>query len=152
MAERVARGGKADQALQTPGLLVDHDQPAHVIPLHSLERVQGTDRRCDDPDALVSVLLSRLVVGSLCGHGTTLDRTDECAVGVDEQRRENVSVAEELTDVRHPCRRAKRLQPRRRDVRDGQAGDPEYLSRIRAQGACFSLGDGETKALDLRFK
>ncbi len=37
-------------------------------------------------------------------------------------------------------------------LEDGQAGDPEYLSRIRAQGVSFSLNDGETKALDLRFK
>jgi hypothetical protein len=37
-------------------------------------------------------------------------------------------------------------------LEDGQAGDAEYLLRIRAQGTSFSLGEGETKGLDLRFK
>ena len=42
--------------------------------------------------------------------------------------------------------------PSRCRRQDGQAGDAEHSSRIRAQGVSFSLGDGETKALDLRFK
>ena len=37
-------------------------------------------------------------------------------------------------------------------LEDGQAGDPEYLARIRPQGVSFSLNEGETKALDLRFR
>ena len=37
-------------------------------------------------------------------------------------------------------------------LEDGQAGDPEFLARIRAQGVSFSLNDGETRSLDLRSK
>jgi hypothetical protein len=36
-------------------------------------------------------------------------------------------------------------------LEDGQAGDPEFLASIREQAARFSLGEGETRALDLRF-
>lgn len=36
-------------------------------------------------------------------------------------------------------------------VEDGQAGDPEFLRRIRDQATDFSLNDGEMRALDLRF-
>jgi hypothetical protein len=36
-------------------------------------------------------------------------------------------------------------------LEDGQAGDPEFLARIREQGTTFSLNEGETRALDLRF-
>lgn len=37
-------------------------------------------------------------------------------------------------------------------LEDGQAGDPEFLRRIRDQGTDFTLGDGEMRALDLRFR
>jgi hypothetical protein len=36
-------------------------------------------------------------------------------------------------------------------LEDGQAGDPEFLARIRNGATDFSLGDGEIRALDLRF-
>ncbi len=36
-------------------------------------------------------------------------------------------------------------------LEDGQAGDPEFLASIREHAARFSLGEGETRALDLRF-
>jgi hypothetical protein len=36
-------------------------------------------------------------------------------------------------------------------LEDGQAGDPEFLARIRDGATDFSLGDGESRALDLRF-
>lgn len=36
-------------------------------------------------------------------------------------------------------------------LEDGQAGDPQFLSSVRDQAAAFSLNDGETRALDLRF-
>ena len=36
-------------------------------------------------------------------------------------------------------------------VEDGQAGDPEFLETIREHAAKFRLGEGETRALDLRF-
>jgi hypothetical protein len=36
-------------------------------------------------------------------------------------------------------------------LEDGQAGDPEFLASIREQAARFTLGEGETRALDLRF-
>jgi hypothetical protein len=35
-------------------------------------------------------------------------------------------------------------------LEDGQAGDPEFLGSIRDHAARFSLGEGETRALDLR--
>jgi hypothetical protein len=37
-------------------------------------------------------------------------------------------------------------------LEDGQAGDPEFLARIRSLGVSFSLSEGEAHALDLRFK
>jgi hypothetical protein len=37
-------------------------------------------------------------------------------------------------------------------LEDGQAGDPEFLATIRDLGTSFSLNDGETRALDLRFR
>jgi hypothetical protein len=37
-------------------------------------------------------------------------------------------------------------------LEDGQAGDPEFLERMRDQGSSFSLDDGQTRALDLRFQ
>jgi hypothetical protein len=37
-------------------------------------------------------------------------------------------------------------------LENGQAGDPEFLARIRSLGTSFSLGEGETRALDLRFR
>ena len=36
-------------------------------------------------------------------------------------------------------------------LEEGQAGDPEFLATLRAHAARFSLGEGETRALDLRF-
>ena len=36
-------------------------------------------------------------------------------------------------------------------LEDGRAGDPEFLATIRDQAASFSLAEGETRALDLRF-
>jgi hypothetical protein len=36
-------------------------------------------------------------------------------------------------------------------LEDGQAGDPEFLATIREHAAKLSLGEGETRALDLRF-
>jgi hypothetical protein len=36
-------------------------------------------------------------------------------------------------------------------VEDGQAGDPEFLATIREHAVKLSLGEGETRALDLRF-
>ena len=35
-------------------------------------------------------------------------------------------------------------------LEDGQAGDPEFLATIKDLGAKFSLGDGETKAVDVK--
>ena len=35
-------------------------------------------------------------------------------------------------------------------VEDGEAGDPEFLERIRASATRFALGEGETKALELK--
>ena len=35
-------------------------------------------------------------------------------------------------------------------LEDGQAGDPEFLATIKELGAKFSLGDGETKAVDVK--
>jgi hypothetical protein len=37
-------------------------------------------------------------------------------------------------------------------LEEGQAGDPEFLARIRALGTGFSLDDGESRVVDLRFK
>ena len=37
-------------------------------------------------------------------------------------------------------------------LEDGQAGDADFLATIRNQGADFSLTDGETRAVDLRFR
>jgi protocatechuate 3,4-dioxygenase beta subunit len=37
-------------------------------------------------------------------------------------------------------------------LEDGQAGDPDFLATIKTQGTDFSLNDGETRAVDLRFK
>jgi hypothetical protein len=37
-------------------------------------------------------------------------------------------------------------------LEDGQAGDPEFLARIRTLGTSFSLNDGESRVIDLRFK
>jgi protocatechuate 3,4-dioxygenase beta subunit len=37
-------------------------------------------------------------------------------------------------------------------LEDGQAGDPEFLASIKNQGTDFSLNDGETRAVDLRFR
>lgn len=37
------------------------------------------------------------------------------------------------------------------DLEDGQASDPEFLARVRDGGTAFSLSEGETRALDLRF-
>jgi hypothetical protein len=36
-------------------------------------------------------------------------------------------------------------------LEEGQAGDPEFLATLREHAARFSLGEGETRALDLRF-
>ena len=36
-------------------------------------------------------------------------------------------------------------------LEEGQAGNPEFLATLRAHAARFSLGEGETRALDLRF-
>jgi len=36
-------------------------------------------------------------------------------------------------------------------LEDGQAGDPEFLATIREHAAKLALGEGETRALDLRF-
>jgi hypothetical protein len=36
-------------------------------------------------------------------------------------------------------------------LEEGQAGDPEFLATLRQHAAKFSLGEGETRALDLRF-
>jgi protocatechuate 3,4-dioxygenase beta subunit len=36
-------------------------------------------------------------------------------------------------------------------LEDGQAGDPEFLATVRDHAAKLSLGEGETRALDLRF-
>jgi hypothetical protein len=36
-------------------------------------------------------------------------------------------------------------------LEDGQAGDSEFLETIREHAAKFRLGEGETRALDLRF-
>jgi Carboxypeptidase regulatory-like domain len=36
-------------------------------------------------------------------------------------------------------------------LEEGQAGDPEFLATLREHAAKFSLGEGETRALDLRF-
>ena len=36
-------------------------------------------------------------------------------------------------------------------LEDGQANDPEFLATIRDKATSFSLGEGETRALDLRF-
>jgi hypothetical protein len=35
-------------------------------------------------------------------------------------------------------------------VEEGEAGDPEFLERIRANATRFALGEGETKALELK--
>ena len=35
-------------------------------------------------------------------------------------------------------------------VEEGEAGDPEFLERIRASATRFALGEGETKALELK--
>jgi len=35
-------------------------------------------------------------------------------------------------------------------LEDGQAGDPDFLATIKELGAKFSLGDGETKAVDVK--
>jgi len=37
-------------------------------------------------------------------------------------------------------------------LEDGQAGDPEFLAKIRDRGTDFSLNEGETRAVDLRFR
>jgi protocatechuate 3,4-dioxygenase beta subunit len=37
-------------------------------------------------------------------------------------------------------------------LEDGQAGDPEFLARVRALGTSFSLNEGEARVVDLRFK
>jgi protocatechuate 3,4-dioxygenase beta subunit len=37
-------------------------------------------------------------------------------------------------------------------LEDGQAGDPEFLARIRTLGTSFSLNDGDARVVDLRFK
>jgi hypothetical protein len=37
-------------------------------------------------------------------------------------------------------------------LEDGQAGDPEFLATIRELGTSFSLKEGETRAVDLRFR
>jgi protocatechuate 3,4-dioxygenase beta subunit len=37
-------------------------------------------------------------------------------------------------------------------LEDGQAGDPEFLARIRNQGTEFSLTDSETRVVDLRLR
>ena len=37
-------------------------------------------------------------------------------------------------------------------LEDGQAGDPDFLATIKTQGTDFSLNDGETRAVDLRFR
>ena len=36
-------------------------------------------------------------------------------------------------------------------LEDGQAGNPEFLATIARHATRFSLGEGETRALDLRF-
>mgnify|MGYP003342436081 FL=1 len=35
-------------------------------------------------------------------------------------------------------------------LEDGQAGDPEFLASVKEQAAKFELGDGETKAVDVK--
>jgi hypothetical protein len=35
-------------------------------------------------------------------------------------------------------------------VEEGEAGDPEFLERIRSSASRFALGEGETKALELK--
>ena len=35
-------------------------------------------------------------------------------------------------------------------LEDGQAGDPEFLATIKDLGEKFALGDGETKAVDVK--
>lgn len=37
-------------------------------------------------------------------------------------------------------------------LEDGQAGDPEFLARIRSLGTSFSLNEGDARVVDLRFK
>jgi protocatechuate 3,4-dioxygenase beta subunit len=37
-------------------------------------------------------------------------------------------------------------------LEDGQAADPEFLAKIRDRGTDFSLNEGETRAVDLRFR
>jgi hypothetical protein len=36
------------------------------------------------------------------------------------------------------------------ELEDGQAGDPEFLMRVREQGSRFSLNEGETKSVDVK--
>lgn len=38
------------------------------------------------------------------------------------------------------------------NIDPGDAGDPDFLDRIRTKGTMFSLNDGETKALDLKLQ
>jgi hypothetical protein len=37
-------------------------------------------------------------------------------------------------------------------LEEGQASDPEFLASIQEQGVGFSLGEGETKTIDLRIR
>jgi len=37
-------------------------------------------------------------------------------------------------------------------LEDGQAGDPDFLASIKTQGTDLSLNDGDTRAVDLRFR
>jgi hypothetical protein len=37
-------------------------------------------------------------------------------------------------------------------LEDGQAGDPEFLATVRDSAAKFDLGEGETKAVDVKLK
>ena len=35
-------------------------------------------------------------------------------------------------------------------LEDGQAGDPDFLATVKELASKFSLGDGETKAVDVK--
>ena len=35
-------------------------------------------------------------------------------------------------------------------LQDGQAGDPEFLARVREEARAFSLAEGETKSVDVK--